>query len=156
MPPRPVPPPFLLGWLLIQLIQQQQEQLQAPPSRLESSSCSACGGSSSYSVSGKRCGCATCVLDACLVLWRCSSVMVLKSALDYLGLGASTGALNPLDVLVIGCQDCLQLLLEGNRLHFGIIKSTLPHSLGEAGREDFFYKYPCQPCLEIKSEDCCD
>jgi hypothetical protein len=37
--------------------------------------------------------------------------LVLELALDYLGLGATAGALNPLDVLVIlvGCQDCLQL-----------------------------------------------
>ncbi len=34
--------------------------------------------------------------------------------------GATAGALSPLDVLVIGCQDCLQLRLEGVRLHFGI------------------------------------
>ena len=38
----------------------------------------------------------------------------------HLGLGATAGALNPLDVLVIGCQDCLQLRLEGVSLHFGI------------------------------------
>ncbi len=63
------------------------------------------------------------ILDACLVLGRCSSVLlVLKLALDYLGLVATAGALNPLDVLVklVACQDCLQLLLEGVRLHFGI------------------------------------
>ncbi len=61
---------------------------------------------------GRRCGCAARVLDACLVLGRCSSVLlVLESAVDYLGLGATAGALSPLDILVIlvGCQDCLQL-----------------------------------------------
>ena len=36
------------------------------------------------------------------------------------GLGATTGAMNPIDVLVIGGQDGLQLLLEGVRLHFGV------------------------------------
>ncbi len=61
---------------------------------------------------GRRCGGAARVLDACLVLGRCSSVLlVFESALDNLGLGATAGALNPLDVLVIlvGCEDCLQL-----------------------------------------------
>ncbi len=63
---------------------------------------------------GLRCCGNARVLDACLVLGRCSSssvLMVLESALDNLGLGATAGALNPLDVLVIvvGCQDCLQL-----------------------------------------------
>ena len=54
-------------------------------------------------------------------LRRCSSVLlVLESALDDLDLGATAGALNPLDVLVKGCQDGLQLQLEGVRLHFGI------------------------------------
>ena len=54
-------------------------------------------------------------------LRRCSSVLlVLESALEDLGLGATAGALNPLDVLVKGCQDGLQLQLEGVRLHFGI------------------------------------
>jgi hypothetical protein len=55
---------------------------------------------------------------ACLVLGRCSSIhLVLKLALDYLGLGTTAGALNPLDVLVKCCHDCLQLLLKGVRLH---------------------------------------
>ena len=38
-------------------------------------------------------------------------LLVLELALDDLGLGATAGALNPLDVLVIlvGGQDCLQL-----------------------------------------------
>ena len=54
-------------------------------------------------------------------LRRCSGVLVvLESALEDLGLGATAGALNPLDVLVKGCQDGLQLQLEGVRLHFGI------------------------------------
>ena len=46
--------------------------------------------------------------------------MVLESALDYPGLVATAGALNPLDVLAIGGQDGLQLQLEGVRLHFGV------------------------------------
>ena len=56
-------------------------------------------------------------------LRRCSGVLlVLESALEDLGRGATAGALNPLDVLVNGCQDRngLQLRLEGVRLHFGI------------------------------------
>ena len=58
-------------------------------------------------------------------LRRCSGVLlVLESALEDLGhgatVGATDGALNPLDVLVKGCQDGLQLRLEGVRLHFGI------------------------------------
>jgi hypothetical protein len=38
-------------------------------------------------------------------------LLILELALDDLGHGATAGALNPLDVLVIlvGCQDCLQL-----------------------------------------------
>ena len=54
-------------------------------------------------------------------LRRCSGVLlVLESGLEDLGLGATAGALHPLDVLVKGCQDGLQLQLEGVRLHFGI------------------------------------
>jgi hypothetical protein len=41
--------------------------------------------------------------------------LVLELAIDDLGLMANTGALNPMDVLVIGSQDGLQLLLEGVR-----------------------------------------
>ena len=61
---------------------------------------------------GRGCGGAARVLDAGLVLGRCSSVLLaLESVLDDLGLGATVGALNPLDVLVIlvGCKECLQL-----------------------------------------------
>ena len=47
-------------------------------------------------------------------------LLVLKSALDDLELVATAGALNPLDVLVIGGHDSLQLRLEGVRLHFGV------------------------------------
>ena len=39
-------------------------------------------------------------------------LLVLELALDDLGLGATAGALNPLDdvlVILVGCQDCLQL-----------------------------------------------
>ncbi len=45
---------------------------------------------------------------------------IFELALDYLGLGATAGALNPHDILVIGCHDGLQLLREGVRLHFGV------------------------------------
>ncbi len=55
---------------------------------------------------------------------RCSLagvvLLVLESALDSPGLVATAGALNPLDVLVIGGQEGLQLQLEGVRLHFGV------------------------------------
>ncbi len=37
---------------------------------------------------------------------------VLELALDHLGLGATSGAHNPLDILVIGGQDGLQLQRE--------------------------------------------
>ncbi len=46
-------------------------------------------------------------------------VRVLELALDDLGLGATAGAHKPLDVLVIGGQDGLQLR-QGVRLHFGV------------------------------------
>jgi hypothetical protein len=46
--------------------------------------------------------------------------LVLELALDDLGLGATAGAHNPLDILVIGVQDGLQLRREGVRLHFGV------------------------------------
>jgi hypothetical protein len=37
--------------------------------------------------------------------------LALELVLDYLGFGATAGALNPLDglVILVGCQDCLQL-----------------------------------------------
>jgi hypothetical protein len=77
----PVPPPVLLGW---GQAQQTQAQLQAPPRRQGGSSCSACW---------RRCDGA----NAGLVLGRCSgALLVLESALDDLGLGATTGALTPL------------------------------------------------------------
>ncbi len=47
-------------------------------------------------------------------------LLIHESALDYPGLVATASALNPLDVLVIGGQDGLQLQLEGVRLHFGV------------------------------------
>ncbi len=46
--------------------------------------------------------------------------LVLELALDHLGLGATAGAHNPLDILVKGCHDGLQLRREGVRLHFGV------------------------------------
>jgi hypothetical protein len=49
-----------------------------------------------------------------VLVLRCSGILlVLKLALDYFGLGAATGVLNPIDVLIVGCQDGLQLQLEG-------------------------------------------
>jgi hypothetical protein len=75
---------------------------------------------------GWRCGGAARVLDACLVLGRCSSaLLVFESALDDLGLRATAGTLNPLDVLVIlvrlsGLVATASLRFEGVRLHFDI------------------------------------
>ena len=43
-------------------------------------------------------------------VWRKSGIiLVLELALDHLGLVATAGAHNRLDILVIGCQDVLQL-----------------------------------------------
>jgi hypothetical protein len=52
---------------------------------------------------------------SCSVLFqRCSGILlVLEHELDDLGLWATAGTLNPIDVLVIDGQDCLQLLLGG-------------------------------------------
>ncbi len=47
-------------------------------------------------------------------------LLVLESALDNPGLVVTDGALNPIDVLVVGGQDGLQLLLEGVRFHCGV------------------------------------
>ncbi len=57
--------------------------------------------------------------------------MVLKLALDDLGLGAAAGSLNPVDVLIIGGQDGLHLLLEGVRLHL-VYTSTIALSWSSA------------------------
>ncbi len=103
-----MPPPSRQGWAQVQ-------ELQAPPRRCRrpqrlrwrfarEDRCASTGGSV----------CCICILVAGVVL------LVLESALDYPGLVATAGALNPLDVLVIGGQDCLQLQLEGVRLHFGV------------------------------------
>ncbi len=56
-------------------------------------------------------GGAGCCVISVGVLRKFCILLVLEFALDYLGLGATAGALNPLDVLVtlVGCQDCLQL-----------------------------------------------
>ncbi len=71
-----------------------------------------------------RCGCCArvrrgggggggggCCISSVGVLCTFGIHLVLELALDDLGLGATAGALNPLDVLVIlvGCQDYLQL-----------------------------------------------
>ena len=54
-------------------------------------------------------------------VWRKSCIiLVLKLALDHLGLGATAGAHNPLDILILGGHDGLQLRREGVRLHFGV------------------------------------
>ncbi len=101
-----MPPTSRQGW-------GQVQELQAPPRRCQrpqrlrwrcarEDRCAGTGGSV----------CGICTLVAGVVL------LVLESALDYPGLVATSGALNPLDVLVIGGQDGLQLQLEGVRLHF--------------------------------------
>ncbi len=53
-----------------------------------------------------------------------ASLLVFESELHDLFLGATAGALNPLDVLVIlvGCQDCLQLrVCDLSQASFGYI-----------------------------------
>ena len=55
--------------------------------------------------------------------------MVLELALDDLGLGATAGAHNPLDVLVIGGQGGLQLRPERVRRHFGVDLDHIKASL---------------------------
>jgi hypothetical protein len=47
-----------------------------------------------------------------LVLLCSGILLVLELALDYLGLGATAGVLNPIDILITGSQDNLQLLLK--------------------------------------------
>ncbi len=87
----------------------------------------ACGGSSppdAAAAPASGCGCYACVRlggwggggggggISDVGVWRMFSIhLVLELPLDDLGLGSTAGALNPLDVLVIlvGCQDCLQL-----------------------------------------------
>ncbi len=50
-------------------------------------------------------------------------ILVHELALDDLQLGATAGAHNALDVLVIGDQDGLKLQSQGVRLHFGSLSS---------------------------------
>ncbi len=66
-----------------------------------------------------RSGSGNCVHSVCALVAGVV-LLVLKSVLDYPGLVATSGSLNPFDVLVIGGQCCLQLLLEGIGLHFGV------------------------------------
>ena len=62
------------------------------------------GGAARCRACGQRGSGAARVVDASLVLGRCSSVLlVLELALDHLGLGTTAGALNSLDVLIKGC-----------------------------------------------------
>jgi len=62
------------------------------------------GGAARCRACGRRGSGAARVVDASLVLGRCSSVLlVLELALDHLGLGTTAGALNSLDVLIKGC-----------------------------------------------------
>jgi hypothetical protein len=59
------------------------------------------------------CGRLACSVSGSALVWRCSSILlVLELALDDLGLGATTCVMNPIDVLTIGSQDSLQLLLK--------------------------------------------
>jgi hypothetical protein len=69
---------------------------------------------------GSAAGRGRCLVAGVLV-WRCSGIiLVLESALDDLGLGATAGAVNSHDVDVIGRQGGLQLRLEGVRSHGGV------------------------------------
>ena len=62
------------------------------------------GGAARCRACGWRGSGAARVVDASLVLGRCSSVLlVLELALDHLGLGTTAGTLNSLDVLIKGC-----------------------------------------------------
>ncbi len=103
-----MPPPFRQGWGQVHELQAPPHRCRPPPRlrwrRSPEDLCAGTGG-------GVRCIRA---LGAGVVL------LVLESAFDYPGLVATTGSLNPLDVHVIGGQDCLQLQLEGVRLHFGV------------------------------------
>jgi hypothetical protein len=58
----------------------------------------------------------------CSVRARVAGVvlLVLELAFESVWLPWSCCALNPLDILIIGGQDGLQLQLEGVRLHFGV------------------------------------
>ncbi len=67
-----------------------------------------------------RCACTCGSVRGIRALVACVVLLVLESALDYPGLVATACTLNPLDVLVIGGQDGLQLQLEGVRLHIGV------------------------------------
>jgi hypothetical protein len=106
----PVPQPFWLGW---GLIQQPQAHLQAPPRRRGSSRChSASGGINRCRArAGAAAAPPASSMPASSLGVVAASFLVFELALHDLGLGATAGALNPLDVLVIlvGCQDCLQL-----------------------------------------------
>ncbi len=103
-----MPPPSRQGWGQVQELQEPPRLCLRPQllrwRRAREDRCAATGGG----VRGIR------ALVAGVFL------LVLESALDYPGLVATAGALNPLDVLVIGGQDGLQLQLEGVRLHFGV------------------------------------
>ncbi len=103
-----MPPPSRQGWGQVQELQAPPHRCRRPPRlRWRSTREDRCAGTGG-GVSGIR------ALVAGVVL------LVLESALDYPGLVATAGALNPLDVLIIGGQDGLQLQLEGVRLHFGV------------------------------------
>ncbi len=103
-----MPQPSRQGWGQVQELQAPPRHCLRPPRlrwrRAREDHCAGTGG-------GVRCISA---LVAGVVL------LVLESELDYPGLVATAGALNPSDVLVIGGQDSLQLQLKGVRLHFGV------------------------------------
>ncbi len=107
LPPRPQP--FWLGW---GLIQQPQAQLQAPPRQRGRSHCSTSGGiSRCLPGSGAAAAPPASSMLASSLGVVPASFLFFELALHDLGLGATSGALNPLDfrVILVGCQDCLQL-----------------------------------------------
>ncbi len=64
----------------------------------------------------------TCLLLISYVCQGMQCTAVVFSSLGVVPASSWQGQLNPLDTLMLCCQDCLQLLLEleGIRLHFGI------------------------------------
>ena len=108
------PAAFPAGW---GQVQQTQAQLQAPPRRRGEQPLPRLRPGRRRHRSRPRCQPRPCgVVPASS--W--SSNRGLRILVLGQTVGATAGALSPLDVLVKGCQDGLQLQLEGVRLHFGI------------------------------------
>ncbi len=103
-----MPSPSRQGWEQVQELQDPPCRRWRPPRLRRRRALEDCCAGTGSGVRGIR------ALVAGVVL------LVLELELDYPGLVATAGTLNPLDVLVIGGQDCLLLQLEGVRLHFGV------------------------------------